>query len=411
MTTPRTSFRTFYFLALGKFISEIGTYLDTVVFSLYVYQLSSSAIATGSFLALRLFGSVFAGFYAGVLADRLNRKRLMVVADCARALALLVLLLTPTTSHLNILYVIGFTLGIFNVLFDVSLRAAIPTILGNKQRVRANAIINSSIALAVVIGCLFSGLLADTLGYRITFLIDMATYLFSAIIIGSLKLHTNEKKASSSSSIRSFVNDVRLSYTALKALPILFAMIILRLLDAFGSGSQNIATPIFSQALYPEKPALAMGIIMATWGIGKFSASPLLRRYLERSDSRIEPTYAIAIFTMSASFVALFFSHTLPFILFFAATAGAADGASEICLDSRLQEIPDKTRGKVFGASYTFQMLGWGVGLYLCAPFFQWFSIGYVLLLFHILPIAACCAFAALLVVGHKKQAKVAQNK
>src|SRR5262249_37756359 len=100
-------FRYFKFLAAGKLISDVGTYFDMVALNLYVYRLTGSAFYTGLFMAVRLFGGFLAGFYSGLLADRMNRKTLMICADLARGAALLLLVLTPPHYHVYFLYFVA----------------------------------------------------------------------------------------------------------------------------------------------------------------------------------------------------------------------------------------------------------------------------------------------------------------
>lgn len=79
-----------YWLLLGGYtISTFGTYLSLVVINLFIYQVTGSALFVGIFMLLRLVPAFFMGNIAGVLADKYDRKYLIIIADLIRATLML----------------------------------------------------------------------------------------------------------------------------------------------------------------------------------------------------------------------------------------------------------------------------------------------------------------------------------
>ena len=238
-------------LIIGKAISDFGSYFDMVALNVFIFALTQSAIYTGVFMAVRMLGGVATGFYAGILADKYDRKRLMVYSDLIRALAIFLLVISPSEQQLPVLFVVALILGVFNSLFNVSLQSSIPALLGPEQRVRANAKLASIASIAMVLGSASGGIAISVIGYKIVFFIDALTYLFSGLNLSSLPLTTKEHTAESHRDEQNFKNDLKFTWIFLKSAPLLFAMLGIRLLDTLGSASHNIGLPIISKTLIP----------------------------------------------------------------------------------------------------------------------------------------------------------------
>lgn len=387
--------RHLYQLVAGKSISDIGNYLNMIALNMYVYMLTGSAFYMGVFMAVRLVGSFVVGFYSGILADRLNRKTLMIVADVVRAALLLSLVVTPTDWHIPLLYVVTFTMGAFNSIFGVAFQSSIPAIVGPDNRVRANALFQAWGSLAMVIGMVSGGMLVSLVGYAAIFAIDAATFLISGLNLISLPIKTSETSAGAAPAQKpSFFSELGFMFKYLSTLPILMGLMSIRFIDTFGSAAHNVGMPVFSALLSPENPAFYMGIIWAVWAVGNLVGSQSMSKWFKaKTESGMEQAFGISTFFMSLFFILLFWTDSLILIGISAFLAGISDGVSAICYNLRLQQVPDEKRGRAFGVSTTLQTVGFAVGMVICSPLFDLYTPFEVVGLLHGIPMVAALIF------------------
>ncbi|WP_018131827.1 MFS transporter [Effusibacillus pohliae] len=384
----------FHLLVAGKTISDIGSSLDMVALNLYVYILTGSAFQMGIFMAVRLLGGFLAGFYSGVLADRMNRKSLMILSDVVRSIALLALVLSPADWQLPLLYMVAAVTGVFGSMFNVALQSSIPVIAKDESLIKANALINSLQSVSLLIGTLTAGIMLSFFSYQTIFAVDAISYLVSAANLLWLPIRTSENRHAAHAKASLF-KEVGTTYLFLRALPVLLAVMFIRMMDTFGSGSHNVGIPVYSTRLDPDHPSLYMGLIWTCWAIGYLIASRGMAKWFKpKSEAQNEFLFGISTFLMSLFFILVFvdvFSYYL--ILLFACLAGISDGVSSICFNSRLQMVTDEKRGRVIGVSTALLTIGFGVGMVISSLLFDKFEPIVVVGLLHGIPMVMALGY------------------
>lgn len=173
--------RDFGLLWLAGLVSVAGDFAFVTALPLHIYRQTDSALATaGSFIAYFLPG-VLIGSVAGVFVDRWDRKRTMVVADLARALILLPLLLVP--DSLVAIYVVTAALGTIGPFFGPAEGALLPTLVGEDRLVAANSLNSLNDNLGMLLGPAFGALLYAETGIAGVILVNAVSYLGSALLI------------------------------------------------------------------------------------------------------------------------------------------------------------------------------------------------------------------------------------
>ncbi|MFI6763070.1 MFS transporter [Micromonospora sp. NPDC050417] len=406
----RDGMRHFQFLVVGNAVSAYGSYLDMVALNLFAYALTGSAWQTGLIMALRLATGFLTGFGAGTLVSRFDRKRIMVTSDVTQALALIVLVLAPAVTQVWLLYLVAVVSGAGATLTNVALRSSIPEIVGQDQRVRANALLATGRSIAMVAGFASAGVLIATLGYSGAFLIDAGAFLFSAVNLARLPITTrgsesesgpgseSESGPGSESQVPGVLAAQLTALRYLRLTPILLALISLRAIDAFGSASHNVGLPVLSTALDPEHPATFVSQFWATWAIGNIVAQRAVARWATRTGRSVgERAFALGAALMSIAFILTFTAPPMPLAILVAAMAGIADGFTEIAYTTRLQSAPDEQRGHVFGFSAMAENLGFGVGMVACSFLLERFSPLTVVTTFHGLAVLLALAMVVAL--------------
>ncbi|MEW2069711.1 MFS transporter [Streptomyces sp. NPDC007346] len=391
----------FRLLVLGNGLSSYGSYLNMVALNVFVYDVTGSALAAGLFMAVRLGASVASGFVSGRLVSAYDRKRLIICADLGQAVALLALLMAPEAGRLPLLYCLAVVTGGCSTLSQVALRSSIPEIVGAEHRARANGLLVTGRSLAMIAGFSSAGVVVAQLGYTAAFVLDACTFLVSATILMLLPIRTRARSEKSEGAGESEPGTKRRSLRLLwAAAPVLMAMIALRSVDGLGSSSHNVALPVYSSLLDPEHPATFISQFWATWAVGNIIAQQVLARYTRRSGRTLgERAFAIGACIMSGAFIIVFSGLPTGLTLATALVAGAADGITEVVYVSRLQAVPDKERGRLFGLSASVENAGFGLGMLVSGFLLESFSPFQVVASMHGLAIAGCLALLAYLVL------------
>jgi MFS family permease len=182
--------RNFRLLLLGSLSSAVGYSAGTIVFQWYIYNATHSPLAIGAFAIVEFLPTLAFGLFAGVLADRFNRQRIMVSADLCRTAALAALAVFVWLAGLNvvlILLVVG-VVASFTALFRPASQALLPTIVPDRSLADANGLLQSGGTTSSLIGYSLGGTLVAVAGLVAALALDSASFAISAILLLALTL-------------------------------------------------------------------------------------------------------------------------------------------------------------------------------------------------------------------------------
>lgn len=176
--------RNFRLLWLAQIVSEIGDWLYTLaVFSLLL-QMTGSAQAVALAFVMQVLPQTLVSPAAGVLNDRLSRKKVMIFADWARAVVTLTMLVAQTPDRIWLLYILLFAETVFWALFEPAHHAVVPNITGGgRETLVANALTASTWSFNLAIGSAVGGVLAALFGRNAVFVLNALTFVVSALLI------------------------------------------------------------------------------------------------------------------------------------------------------------------------------------------------------------------------------------
>jgi MFS family permease len=380
--------RNIYLIVFARGISDFGSFLNMIALSTYIYMIFHSTFMLSVFLASRVSGGIIASIIGTKYFRRFYGRYSLIIFDLLRAVLLTFILITPENIQYYVLLFIGFGIGFSNSMFSIGINSQIPYLVKAKHMITANSWLASISATSSVIGSLASGLIVANYGYKLVFVINIITYLIAATMLLPLKFvipindQTNQSKTNDSGTFKFLKN-------SLKNHKILTVMLVVSLTDTLASAAHNVGFPILSELITPNATSKTMGIILATWAIGKFTGAKITNTLLSNNQRflNIERLFLIGVFLMSSSFIILFSQTKISFLIIFAILAGIGDGIAEVSLISRVQIEPSNIRLPFFSLLTLMQMTGFGIGMLLVAPFFGWFSPSFVVLLFHSIPL------------------------
>ena len=189
--------RAFLLFWLGRLISVAGSILTSVVLPILVFQLTGSALRTALLATFNVLPYLVFGLFAGVLADRVDRRRLMVICDVINALLLVSIPLAAAFKVLTVGHIYGVALlsATAFVWFDAANFGALPALVGRERILQANSAVWSSSTVIEIIMPSVAGLLATTLGAANTISLDALSYLLSAVALALIPRALNNHRA------------------------------------------------------------------------------------------------------------------------------------------------------------------------------------------------------------------------
>lgn len=180
--------RNFSLLWFAGFISMTGDWMLIVALPVTVYELTGSATATGFVLIANKILSLALGSFAGVLVDRWDRQRTMVIANLIRAPILLLLFAVDSADRVWIIYLVSALLSGIGQFFRPAENALLPMLVGEEHVVPANALNALNDNLARLIGPALGGLTAAWFGLNGVAGADAITYLVAAVMILAIRI-------------------------------------------------------------------------------------------------------------------------------------------------------------------------------------------------------------------------------
>jgi MFS family permease len=182
----------------GQVVSEIGDWFNNIAVLALTIELAGPGYeghavafyALARHVPLFLFGPL-----AGVVVDRVDRRRVMIAADLVRAFLALGFLLAGRVATLPVIYIVGASLFAVSAFFNAAKRAALPNLVaGPAQLLSANSLSASTTAATIAVGSALGGLVATFAGRDIVFILNAATFLVSVWMIRRIRGATQRRE-------------------------------------------------------------------------------------------------------------------------------------------------------------------------------------------------------------------------
>lgn len=182
---PRDRSRDFWKFWTGETISSLGSSFTQFALPLLVFKLTGSALNLGIAFAFSFSPYLFFGLVIGAWADRLDRKRVMILADVGQAIVISIIPVLFLLGALTIwwVYTVAFLSTTLRIFTDASQFAAIPSLVDQKDLITANGRIQASFFSATILGPVLAGALIFVLPVPTLLFLDAATFLASATML------------------------------------------------------------------------------------------------------------------------------------------------------------------------------------------------------------------------------------
>jgi MFS family permease len=328
-------------LWVGQGISFLGDAVSAIALVVLIVHITDSATAVGGALVASLLPTL-ASPLAGVLADRLDRRAILVASDLTRAALILAMVFT---RHLLILYALVFLMGLARTFFNPTIRAAFPSVVGEGDLTRANALISSAFSASVAVGPALGGLLVATVGVNAAFLLDSVSYLISAALLSRIPLPRPEIGEAAG-----FVRDLQegLGYLAGARVPL--AIVVGAFLTILTINTTIPAEVFLAQVTF-DAGNVGYGLLVSLWGGGTVLGSALMVVLGDRINLIL--LYFLSLFCGALALVGTGLSPVFVLALGALMVEGTCTGIENVATDTILQkQVPDAFLGRVFAVRF-----------------------------------------------------------
>ena len=336
----------FILLWQGQLISSFGDSVYEIALGFWVLAKTGSTAVMGLLMAMSVLPRVVISPFAGVLADRLDRKWIIVFTDGIRGITIIVIGIAALLGKIEVWMVMmgGIVLGICGSLFNPAVQAAIPSIIHKEHLVKGNSAISLASTGVDIIGKSMGGFLLQVLGAPVLFLINGISFIVSAIseLFIIIPNQTREFRTVN------FLDDLKNGFQYVtKNAGLKYLYMTIAVLNFFAVMSLTLLLPFYNSKSYlgPEK----YGISMAISSLGMFVGFFLLT-IVDINQFKKSLLFSLGGMITSLCIGLLPFTQNLILILVLLFINGLNVAiVNSILLSSIQSSVPTNMLGKIFG--------------------------------------------------------------
>jgi MFS family permease len=361
--------RNFRLLWMAQIVSEIGDWLYAVAIYSLILEVTGSAQAVAFAFVLQVLPQFFVSPTAGVLNDRLSRKRMMIVADWARAAITFSMLFVQSREALPFLYLLLFLETLFWALFEPGRNSVIPNITRSEEETLvANGLSSTTWSFNLAVGSAIGGLIAAAFGRNTVFIVNAISFVISGLLLRGMTFRESHLEnvppfrtkdlfdfSPIAEGIRYVRRDSRLLATMFVKAGLGFM------------GTNWVLLPIFGERIYPvhigsldPKAAgmLGMSLLMGCRGIGALLGPIGASRWSGNDQKRFRLGIVAGFVTGGIGYLLLGASGSLLGACVAVVIAHSGGSMCWVFSTTLLQlQTEDRFRGRVFSAEFAFNML------------------------------------------------------
>lgn len=381
MTTQKLFNKNFSLLVLGQVSSLFGNTILRFALSMYVLEITGSATIFAGILAVAMIPTIILSPLGGILADRANRRNIMVALDVLSAIVVFsALLFVSADTNLILVTVILIALAILGAFESPTVQAAVPQMHQGDNLIRANAVIVQVIAIAGLIAPILGGVLYATFGLKTVLIVTAFSFCLTALLECFITLPF--KRPSKNESLSQIIkNDfaVSMKFICKEQPDILKLLLLVALVSFFIMGIAAVGLPYIIRNvlnLSAQYYAVAESLFGVAAIIGSIFAGFLITRLRLRKVYLVLSALGAAI--LPAGVIFLFVANTMVYYAVIVAAMCLAQFVSCIfsifALSAVQQRTPNELLGKIMAYVATITMCAQPLGQMIYGFLFDTFA-------------------------------------
>jgi MFS family permease len=349
---------------LGLIVSNAGTWLQSTAQAWLVLKLSDSGTALGIVIACQFLPMLLLGPWAGVLADRRNKRRLVFATQAAAGVQALLLGFLDLTGHVSlpVVYVLALALGVISAIDNPSRRSFISELVAPDELPNAMSLNTAVMTGSRVVGPAIAGLMIAAVGTGWCFVVNGITFvavLLALVAMDGAQIHRATPTPRAKGQVR---EGMRYAW-ANRTLRVSFVVLIVVSTIAF---NYSVTIPMLVRSVFAGGPGI-FGALLAVTSVGSLVGS-----LFTASRHHVGVPYLLAsVFVLSGFMTAMAFSPTL-WLAFALSVPMGAGGAAFISASSGivLTHSQPEMRGRLLALQATAFLGSTPIG----SPFVGWFG-------------------------------------
>jgi MFS family permease len=356
--------RNYRSLWLASVISMLGEWFNTIALFFLILEYTGSEFLLGFLFTVRMISFAVFQPFIGLLADRYNRKTMMMATNIVQVFLALGFILVDSASDMWWMIALSGLMMLLHGAYMTAERAAIPNVVSPEHLTTANALDAASWSTALCIGALLGGIVVSQWGADAAFIIDSATFAIGALLLIPVKIEQNVEEEMKTPLFKTAFTNIKRGwlrvYTESRLLRIVFA-----------KSSWNIAggalAGVFLVLLGAETDgygaAMGFGIFFFARGVGT-GLGPIIARNVLKDESKW-PGLIGKLVIVSGTFyilVSLTLDISLLLTIVLILLAHAASGANWVLSTILTQRwVEDEMRGRVFSIDMLFMSIAFSI--------------------------------------------------
>jgi predicted MFS family arabinose efflux permease len=360
--------RNYRLLWTAQIVNELGDWFYSVAIFSFLLELTGSAQMVSLAFLMQVLPQCFMAPTAGVINDRISRRKVMMFADWSRAAIVLLMMLVRTRAMLPLLFILLLLETVCWALFEPGQRAVIPNITEGDEIPVANALSSATWSINFALGAGLGGMALVSFGRETVFILNSLSFVASALLIRAMKFaepHTDHLPALRARDLVDFspiAEGVRYVRRDPKLLATIFVKAGIGLV-----GSNWVILPVLGERVFrvqihgmnpSQAGALGMSTLLASRGIGAIAGSVLGGNFAGTHRARLRWTILAGFLMLGIGYIALGVASSLAMAVLTLVVAHAGSSACWTASSTLLQkQTDDRFRGRVFSAEFAFSML------------------------------------------------------
>jgi DHA3 family macrolide efflux protein-like MFS transporter len=341
--------RTFLFVWLGHALSVIGDGFHSVALGLWVLQTTGSGAAMGTVMAVKVLSSILLGPIAGTVADRVDRRRLMIGMDLIRTVlvGLMAYLLTGSGAPFAVLVLLSGLTAACGQLFQPAFHASLIHIVGKDLTPKASGILMATNTLGLMAGPFLGGIVVGAFGGWAAMLADAVSFLLSAVLI--LMGGAFASPRADGPKEAGFWADLKGGFAYIRAQPFVRGIVITApMINFFGNALGGVLLPVVAVKVW-QASTFQFGLLEGAIPLG-FATGVALFTKMVSNGRRRGMWMCAGILSGAAGLTVVPLMPGLNAALPLVVACGVALALPNLLFQVALQtEIPPDVQGRVFG--------------------------------------------------------------
>lgn len=268
--SPQLLTRDFTLVWWGQMVSQIGDGVSKLALLWFVYSITGSPLKTTVIGLLQTLPPILFGPFIGVIVDRLPKKLLLISSDLIRAVVLGVIpcLISVDSFSIERLYVLVFIHAMASAVFGPALTASIPSLVARNEFTAANALLQTTTSIGIIIGPALSGVGIATMSSQEVLCVNAVSYVVSAICFLFIRFPWSESQLTEGNSLSNTLSDVMDGFRFVLVRQRMILMLIgAASMYTFATSAFSTLFPVFGKKLLDLGP-IEVGYLWSAFGVG-----------------------------------------------------------------------------------------------------------------------------------------------